>query len=104
MDRAVKGKIAFYRAAPRASKSFGDRAALYLDLQRRRRRAVLAARHALDASAPAATMPAASGQDRSNGSFHWRINSALRDMRTPPGCTVRHEDTPELRAAASVFL
>jgi hypothetical protein len=77
MDRVGNGKVAFYRVLPRASKLFSDRAALYLELQRRRRRAVLLARHALAAAEPAATMPETSGQARSNGSFHCAVRSSM---------------------------
>ena len=54
-------------AAPRASKSIGDRAALYADLASRRRRAVLRARQALAFAAV---------QDASNGSFHCAVSSS----------------------------
>jgi hypothetical protein len=46
------------------SRMFADRAALYVELHRRRRRAVLMARRAL------------AGQDCSNGSFHCAVNSS----------------------------
>ena len=46
------------------SRMFVDRAALYVELHRRRRRAVLVARRAL------------AGQDCSNGSFHCAVNSS----------------------------
>ena len=53
--------------APRPSKLIGDRAALYLDLASRRRRALLMARRALALAA---------AQDSSNGSFHCAVRSS----------------------------
>ena len=64
-----------------------DRAALYLELHRRRRRAVLMARRALAIAAPVATPIATpiaaaskpsqrSRQDCSNGSFHCAVSSS----------------------------
>jgi len=63
-------------APPRASKTFGDRAALYLDIQRRRRRAVLVAYHASGAAAPVAPAPVRADQDSSKGSFHCAVSSS----------------------------
>lgn len=63
-------------APPRASKTFGDREALYLDLQRRRRRAVLVAYHASGAATAVAPQPVRDDQDCSKGSVHCAVSSS----------------------------
>ena len=60
----------------RASKTFGDRAALYLEIEARRRRAVLAAFHASGAAARCAPTRREVAQDCSKGSFHCAVNSS----------------------------
>ena len=64
-------------AAPRASKTIGDRAALYAELSKRRRRAVIVARHALAIAPSIDDAPQRSGHACSNGSFHCAVNSSI---------------------------
>jgi len=64
---------------PTPSRMVADRAALYLELHRRRRRAVLMARRALAIATPVAAASQRSQrsrQDCSNGSFHCAVNSS----------------------------
>lgn len=79
-------------ARPLPSKMIADRAALYLELRRRRRRAAIMARRALAIATPvaaASATPVATPiarsitaaarllrQDCSNGSFHCAVNSS----------------------------
>ena len=78
MDRAGIGrKVECFRFAPRASKSIGDRVALYLELYRRRRRAVLMARHALALAESIEGVARPAAQKPSNGSFHCALNSSI---------------------------
>lgn len=66
--RILGGTLRDWRnEVPRASRTISDRAGLYLDLASRRRRAVLAARHALEAATPQACL---------NGSFHCAVRSS----------------------------
>lgn len=66
--RILGGTLRDWRnEVPRASRTIGDRAGLYLDLASRRRRAVLAARHALEA---------AGVQAFSNGNVHCAARSS----------------------------
>ena len=70
------GRLCLGCVSPRASKTFGDRAALYLDLQRRRRRAVLVAYHASGAATAVAPQPVRDDQDCSKGSVHCAVSSS----------------------------